>query len=77
MRVHVQTVYADIPNAAKAGYNSFSKAMGAKWLTYLGKGGLAGREETKLGAFVNFCVVNFFCLLRVSFHFARRFFFCK
>jgi len=36
MRVHRQTVYADLPNSGKPGYNSFSKALGAKWLTYLG-----------------------------------------
>jgi len=30
MRVHKQTVYADIPNALTAGYNSFSKMLGAK-----------------------------------------------
>ena len=36
MRVHRQTVYADLPNAGRPGYNSFSKALGAKWLTYLG-----------------------------------------
>ena len=36
MRVHVQTVYADIPNADKPGYRSFSRMLGAKWLVYLG-----------------------------------------
>ena len=36
MRVHVQTVYEDLPNAAREGYNSFSKMLSAKWLTYLG-----------------------------------------
>ena len=46
MRVHVQTVYEDLPNAARGreeegeehreGYNSFSKMLSAKWLTYLG-----------------------------------------
>jgi peptidoglycan/LPS O-acetylase OafA/YrhL len=38
MRVHAQTAYADVPAAARGdeNYNSFSKALGAKPLTYLG-----------------------------------------
>ena len=38
MRVHQQTVYADLPaaEAGTEGYNSFSKLLGAKPLVYLG-----------------------------------------
>ena len=38
MRVHQQTVYADLPaaEAGTKGYNSFSKLLGAKPLVYLG-----------------------------------------
>jgi|MDSW01.1.fsa_nt_gb peptidoglycan/LPS O-acetylase OafA/YrhL len=35
-RIHVQTVYVDLPNAAKEGHKSFSTMMSHKWLTYLG-----------------------------------------
>jgi peptidoglycan/LPS O-acetylase OafA/YrhL len=38
MRVHAQTAYADVPASERgdATYNSFSKVLGAKPLTYLG-----------------------------------------
>ena len=38
MRVHQQTVYWDLPKLERgeSGHRSFSLALGAKWLTYLG-----------------------------------------